>query len=328
MSQVNKEVSQGDKSTFPEEAQDRLNSLYLKGRQRVSQIRERQYEKFPPEILYHYTSDEGFHGIVSSGSIWATDLFSLNDPSELRHGLSPVVEALEAKAIGGLAQAKTIAEIFKRVQATGVSQVGCYQVACLSLRGDDLGQWRSYGQGGKGYAVGFEAGELVASFGGEGESMIDGRTAFPIIYDDQLLAETQQALVDDAFELIELPKSLGFNDGLADKFYRRLGAALTYASIEIASTFKHRAYENEQEYRMMAEFPAQRPSPECKWLRRPHELVRYIECDWRSKFPNALREVVIGPAGEAAKLERFVENCLKAYGAGDVLIRRSAIPFR
>jgi hypothetical protein len=119
-----------------------------------------------------------------------------------------------------------------------------------------------------------------------------------------------------------------FNDEVADKFYRRLGATLTISSIDVAVNFKHRAYENEQEYRITEVFSNRRPLPGCKWFRRPHELVRYIELDWRSRFPNAIREVVIGPAGEASKNERFVVDCVKAYHDGEVYVRRSNIPFR
>jgi hypothetical protein len=38
-------------------------------------------------VLYHYTDQSGLHGIIESGSLRLTDLFYLNDPSELRHGV-------------------------------------------------------------------------------------------------------------------------------------------------------------------------------------------------------------------------------------------------
>jgi hypothetical protein len=37
----------------------------------------------PPPIIYHYTSDAGLRGILETGQLWLTDIFSLNDPSEL-----------------------------------------------------------------------------------------------------------------------------------------------------------------------------------------------------------------------------------------------------
>jgi hypothetical protein len=39
----------------------------------------------PPPIIYHYTNDAGLRGILESGKLWLTDIFNLNDPSELSH---------------------------------------------------------------------------------------------------------------------------------------------------------------------------------------------------------------------------------------------------
>jgi hypothetical protein len=40
--------------------------------------------KKPPHIIYHYTGDVGLRGILETGQLWLTDVFGLNDPSELR----------------------------------------------------------------------------------------------------------------------------------------------------------------------------------------------------------------------------------------------------
>ncbi len=40
-----------------------------------------------PTALYHYTDGQGLPGILQSGCIRLTDIFELNDPSELRHGV-------------------------------------------------------------------------------------------------------------------------------------------------------------------------------------------------------------------------------------------------
>jgi hypothetical protein len=41
-----------------------------------------------PPVIYHYTNDLGLRGILETGVFWLTDIFNLNDPSELRHGFS------------------------------------------------------------------------------------------------------------------------------------------------------------------------------------------------------------------------------------------------
>lgn len=47
----------------------------------------------PQPIVYHYTDDVGLSGVLASGQLWLTDIFSLNDPSELRHSLSHAIES-------------------------------------------------------------------------------------------------------------------------------------------------------------------------------------------------------------------------------------------
>lgn len=41
-------------------------------------------EVSPPPILHHYTTQEGLLGIVESKSIWATNIYYLNDAAEYK----------------------------------------------------------------------------------------------------------------------------------------------------------------------------------------------------------------------------------------------------
>lgn len=50
-----------------------------------------------PSVIYHYTDDKGLKGIPETGKLWFTDLFSLNDPSELDHGMKHAFKILIAQ---------------------------------------------------------------------------------------------------------------------------------------------------------------------------------------------------------------------------------------
>ena len=50
-----------------------------------------------PPMIYHYTTESGLEGILKSGRFWLTNIFSLNDPSELRHGINIALKVLEGK---------------------------------------------------------------------------------------------------------------------------------------------------------------------------------------------------------------------------------------
>jgi hypothetical protein len=66
-------------------------------------------DKKPPPILYHYTNDAGLAGIVESGKFWFSDVFALNDPSELRHGLGIAIELLKLRATDARPEIATFA---------------------------------------------------------------------------------------------------------------------------------------------------------------------------------------------------------------------------
>src|SRR5215813_9273187 len=68
----------------------------------------------PPPRLYHYTSDAGLEGIIKSGKLWFTDIFALNDPSELRHGLSIAIDVLKSRATDEMPEIATFAKMLER----------------------------------------------------------------------------------------------------------------------------------------------------------------------------------------------------------------------
>ena len=42
-----------------------------------------------PDTIYHYTNSVGLKGIIESGKFHFTNIWKLNDPSELEHGCAP-----------------------------------------------------------------------------------------------------------------------------------------------------------------------------------------------------------------------------------------------
>lgn len=94
----------------------------------------------PPSMIYHYTDDAGLRGILESGIFRLTDVFDLNDPSELEHGFSHAVEALKAKAGTGASASRNFAEIFETFVSNGGVRTTAHNFVCSFSRcGDDLG---------------------------------------------------------------------------------------------------------------------------------------------------------------------------------------------
>jgi hypothetical protein len=140
-----------DKSTIPQDMKDALSAYDTSAKKIIeSFIRPLDMQK-APAVVYHYTNDAGLRGILETGRLWLSDIFSLNDPSELRHGISSAVNILESKAKDGPQAAKVFAKNFATLDV-GVERSAHFFVLSFSSDGDDLGQWRAYADNGRGYA--------------------------------------------------------------------------------------------------------------------------------------------------------------------------------
>lgn len=112
-------------------------------------------EYTPTQTLYQYCSVEGFRGILSSKSIWCSDLDQANDPRELKLGFEHFLAAWkfvrenEYKGeIGNfLDSIKDDVTNYRKRQ-----QTFC---ACFSLVKDELPMWNEYGNNYSGIAIGF-----------------------------------------------------------------------------------------------------------------------------------------------------------------------------
>ena len=51
----------------------------------INKLKKSLYEKNPTENLYHYTTLTGLQGILSTRSLWATEIRYFSDFSEMTH---------------------------------------------------------------------------------------------------------------------------------------------------------------------------------------------------------------------------------------------------
>ena len=279
--------------------------------------------KLPP-VIYHYTDDFGLRGILKTGKFWLTDIFALNDPSELEHGLSHFIKALDDKIDNGHPEGKRIAEWFKVfMRRKGAQVAASFFVCSFSSDGDELGQWRAYADNGRGFAIGFDTKILEDAFAKDKISSQEN-TTFPVTYDDNYLAEKQRQLVERLFHLNPFPieKDLG-----KKIFFDKLLFSLTYLSLYQTLYFKHEAYKNEKEYRLLQMHSAV-PPPVVNYRSRHYSLIKYREFDWRSLAAKALKRIVIGPAADKEKVSQFARDCFQEAGIDAVELEESKIPYR
>ena len=95
-----------------------------------------------PRRIYHYTNDIGLRGILKSGRLWFTDIFKLNDPSELNHGIRHALDILDREANNGPRETKLFSKLFASAVTGNVETSAHYFVCCFSTKSDCCVKWR------------------------------------------------------------------------------------------------------------------------------------------------------------------------------------------
>jgi hypothetical protein len=218
---------------------------------------------------------------------------------------------------------KEFSKIFKdALEEKKHKKLAHHFVCSFSRDGDALGQWRAYGDNGFGYALGFDGHILEKAFSDRPPDVI--HSSFPVIYREEELCEIYRGFINEAFQVIT--KTDGSYDVL--ELFVKLAGFIIYVS----ALFKHKAYDNEEEYRFLQihQYSKEKPLDDVCYRVRPYALVGYKEFDWRKIAPNALKEIVIGPANvDRPDARQFVKDCLRTYHYFDgVQITTSKIPYR
>ena len=285
-----------------------------------------------PELLYHYTSQEGLIGIVQANCLWLTDYSYLNDPKELDHGSDLIVRAIQEMmpdvACDTCDESRVILESWKEnvLNWRELRESSPIRVclASFSKLGDDLSQWRAYG----GISIGFCAKELT--------SHATGAILNEVIYSDE--EQLWLAKLYLGHILSTLLEDLKHSDspGVLSSMYKDVEML-----VELMAFVKDASYAAEHEVRLMytentilaAGFnPYGKKSK--KFRVAGQKIVPYMvstelaDPDAEKRLiQSAIKEVVIGPGADPLVC-RGVRELLGEYGMTDVLVRNSTIPYR
>jgi hypothetical protein len=281
----------------------------------------------PPQMIYHYTNAAGLAGILASGRVWVSDVFSLNDPSELSHGFSQLTALLRGRIDESRPETKIFSQYFDAfLHQGGIQAAAHFFAGSFSSAGDDLTQWRAYADNGRGYALAFDTKTLENAF-----VLLDGapnpnNSTFPVAYDDARLAAVYLQLVEMALPLVSAPRGRDLENAAIRAYMSELSVSLSMHAVRAALFFKHEGYRHEQEYRFFQIFRADAPPPAV--LLRGNPPIRYREFDWRAAAPTALNKIGVGPAADFERASRFATECLRKANLVGIDIGRSTIPYR
>ena len=253
----------------------------------------------PGRVLYHYTSAAGLFGILERRVVFASDVFFLNDASEVRYAQRRML----ARVRQYLGPDQPWLQELLEISEAKPGWLDDVFVTSFCEDPDLLSQWRGYAAGG--FAIGFAADGLAA---------LGGAPGAPRLVQVDYGAEPGRRRLRKLFEELA--------DGGASSHEERERLARTVLLPEMARV-KEPSFSEEKEWRLLVV----EEQPE-RILFRVHgtAVVPYVEIALPE--PSPVREVVIGPAADQRLHRRGVEQLLARRGYAGVSIRESSSSLR
>lgn len=292
-----------------------------------------------PEILYKYISQAGILGILNSNSIWATDIFYMNDSAEYIHAVSLMKKKIKDRMSQDKSQPpqsaaapllpeydpkydKNFMELFflSTIEEIIDKLTNFHIFVCsFTNQSDLLSQWRGYCTKGSGYSIGFKTSLLINSFHKKKYQLVK------CIYEDEKKFEIIDELLQNSLD--EIPQEEVNQSKLMD-FLNPTIQSLIQNFFQLAPMFKDSSFYEEKEWRLVS--PAIQPgSKNLKYREGTSMLIPYDEIQILTDdnlIP--IEKVVIGPTQNPDLSKEAIKGLLKTNGIEKPSILLSRTPYR
>ncbi len=196
-------------------------------------------------------------------------------------------------------------------------------MACFCQDRDLLSQWRAYGASGGGYAVGIATNGL----GGTGDILVRRVLYDPAKQRDILTTLTQQVL--ELCKKHSMGKTIKELD--ADNTLPAFSSFLSDHLREFLYSFKHNAFAEEKEWRLVFEFTRDKHVMDLKFRGNKGAPLPYVEqpLDNDTELPSLpLVEVILGPTLHPELTKKSLHLLLEKNNYDHVEVRGSDTPLR
>jgi len=283
----------------------------------------------PPDTIYHYTDANGLRGILDSGTVWLSDIFMMNDPTELAHGFAYMAKEVDSLRTQERPETGLFAcQLHAFAEQGGLPASAHYFACSFSREGDNLPQWTLYADKARGYVLAFDTRPLERAFIEIEGATNENRCTFPVTYDGGIVRRLQEQIVKLADPLISFPRGRKLDGEQITAYMGELSTILCVHALRASLYFKNESYRHEAEYRFLELHRGDIPAPQTKSRGSREAPTRYREFDWKSVNRSALREVMVGPAAATEDATQFAQQCLRRAQLNDVPVIRSSVPFR
>lgn len=269
----------------------------------VQEFRKQSINEILPDVLYHYTSFEGFKGIINSKEIWATAADYLHsDPTEITIAKTVALEILREREKHFNGKEELYDSCKKSVENSDRSK-GFQCICSFAEDGDLLSQWRAYCPKG-GVSIGFS----VPKIGGNNEYLYtkDGsyheRYYVHENYIHKCIYEPkkQRKIMNDLFNFV-LERTEDVR--ILKTFIGKLIQTFSYS-------FKHETFKEENEWRLCCfTLP---DDNQIRYRVKDSKRIPYLPF-WAvdNKDNSIITSIIIGPCRDKEILKNSVSSCLK-----------------
>lgn len=220
--------------------------------------------------VWHHTGPDGLIGMVNSNTIWASSPLALNDSSEIQYGIQIFRETWDTMSKTSLNSAnRGFIDDLLHKQAASIG--ADFYFLCATTREDSLNQWQGY-SGAQGYAIELDTNVTLAPLEPNFavRPWLNASRVFPNWHS---IAYERDKQVDVAAEMIEfLCKYLDPGNRSTEAFDPMIQAR-SFLGMTV-TRFKHKAFEMENEVRLIAGKPKKYPE---KFRAGNRGLIPYIE---------------------------------------------------
>jgi hypothetical protein len=273
-----------------------------------------QRESTPTEPLFHYTGEAAFKGILANERLWCFSHEHQTDAEEFSFSLDVARRII--REVGKSKDAVThhfCACLDDLLETNGLASPFEFYLFSLSRHRDHEPQWRQYGDGGRGFAIGFSPSHFQPTETELHDEANENIHVGRVIYGDELTAARHRLVIDRA---AEITSRIANEHRSAVWQVKPIVYLETMAREVIASqliwnclTAKDAKYADEREVRCM--LMNIRKKFDCH--RRMHNGRPYVEASLRLKAAGQITEVLVGPIAPACS-EAMVSEFVRANG--------------
>lgn len=289
--------------------------------------------------IYHYTSPEGLKGIFDTHSLFATDMYFLNDSSEGMYVIKLIEENIRYLCKENDQLIKCVKRELNLIKlGKWEEQIHNYTIS-FSCDSDSLEMWNYYTKGNsiQGYNIGFDVSKLadtiqIEILNGEGKQIERNKENHLKLYHGKIIydKERQMMLISNIFEIF-YNKYQEIED---EEMLPVIAHLAVVKTIYYGNFFKAKEFSIEEEYRfiystyLLEGRDNSRKGIPCKEEFRIHEgyLIPYQKC----KFDvSCIQEVTFSPSLCNEMAEAGLKRLLNQHGiVGEDKIKKSGIPLR